>query len=246
MLFPKSSRKDWNVIYDRPWTYKCVNSVTSTEQMEIQTENQTQKDDQKNTAKEKPKKQKKHNSLVMYRDSFGNALVPFMAQEYQKGYFTKEVPYDLSLVDACKADDVVIELAQRQIPTLLEGIPYMMAPGVTFDQDVEEITQTKATMEVEKVPGTDEVLRIFGETDERWTDDDSEIYISMYGKKNLLMYEAFPAVYDPMDEKADRAYSYGAYINTSSMPSDHYQIEVITKKNGSYYTTGFLGKYVVT
>lgn len=246
MLFPKSRKKDWNAIYDRPWTYEYVNNVTSTEQMEIQTENQTQKDDQKNAVKEKQKKQKRHKSLVMYRDSFGNALVPFMAQEYLKGYFTKEVPYDLSLVDAYKADDVMIELAQRQIPTLLEGVPYMMAPGVAFDQDVQETGKTAATMEMREVTGTDGVLRISGETDKRWTDDDSEIYISMYGKKNLLMFEAFPSVYDPMDEKADRAYSYGAYIDTSSLPRDRYQIEVITKKDGSYYTTGFLGKYVVT
>ncbi len=244
MLFPKSTKKDWNVIYDRPWTYEYVNSVTSTEQMEIQTENQTEKAGQKDSVKEGHKKQKKHNSLVMYRDSFGNALVPFMAQEYSAGYFTKEVPYDLSLVDTHKADDVVIELAQRQIPTLLEGVPYMMAPGVAFDQDVEETGQTTATMETEEV--TEGVLRISGETDKRWTDDDSEVYISMYGKKNLLMFEAFPSVYDPMDEKADRAYSYGAYIDTSALPRDHYQIEVITKKDGSYYTTGFLGKYVVT
>ena len=244
MLFPKSSTKDWNVIYDRPWTYEYVNSVTSTEEMEIQTENQTEKDDQRDLANEEHKKQTKHKSLVMYRDSFGNALVPFMAQEYQKGYFAKEVPYDLSLVDAYKADDVVIELAQRQIPTLLEGVPYMMAPGMAFDQDVEETGQTTATMETEEV--TEGVLRISGETDKRWTDDDSEIYISMYGKKNLLMFEAFPSVYDPMDDKADRAYSYGAYIDTSSLPRDRYQIEIITKKDGSYYTTGFLGKYVVT
>lgn len=244
MLFPKSSKKDWNVIYDRPWTYEYVNGVTSTEQIEIQTDNQTEKDDQKDSAKDRDKKQTKHNSLVMYRDSFGNALVPFMAQEYQKGYFTKEVPYDLSLVDAYKADDVVIELAQRQIPALLEGVPYMMAPGVAFDQDVEETGQSTATMETEEVTGG--VLRISGETDKQWTDDDSEIYISMYGKKNLLMFEAFPSVYDPMDDQVDRAYSYGAYIDTSALPRDHYQIEVITKKDGSYYTTGFLGKYVVT
>ena len=122
----------------------------------------------------------------------------------------------------------------------------MMAPGVAFDQDVQETGKTAATMEMREVTGTDGVLRISGETDKRWTDDDSEIYISMYGKKNLLMFEAFPSVYDPMDEKADRAYSYGAYIDTSSLPRDRYQIEVITKKDGSYYTTGFLGKYVVT
>ena len=125
-------------------------------------------------------------------------------------------------------------------------ISYTLGRDVITDQDVEEITQTEATMETEEVPGTDGVLRISGETDKQWTDDDSEIYISMYGKKNLLMYEAFPSVCDPMDDKADRAYSYGAYIDTSSMPADHYQIEIITKKDGSYYTTGFLGRYEVT
>ena len=48
-----------------------------------------------------------------------------------------------------------------------------------------------------------------------------------------------------MDEKADRSYSYGAYIDISSMPSDNYRLEIITKKDRNYYTTGFLGEYVI-
>lgn len=229
MLFPKSTKKDWNMKYETKNTYHYVNRVESTEQIEIKTDND--KGNGKN--------------ILMYRDSFGNALVPFMAQEYQKGYFTKEVPYDISLVDSEKADDVVIELAQRQIPTLLEGVPYMMAPGISFDEDVKDTSKTNATMTVDEVEEADNVISIYGEADKRWTDDDSEIYISLYGKKNLLMYEAFPSVYDPTDAEADRAYSYGAYIDTSSVPKDNYQIEIITKKAGSYYTTGFLNKYVV-
>ena len=59
------------------------------------------------------------------------------------------------------------------------------------------------------------------------------------------MFEAFPSVYDPMDKKADRSYSYGAYIDISSMPSDDYRLEIITKKDRNYYTTGFLGEYVI-
>ena len=118
----------------------------------------------------------------------------------------------------------------------------MMAPGVSFDKDVEEIKGTTATMETEKQDG---VLRVSGQTDPRFTDDDSPVYISFYGEKNLLMFEAFPAVYDPMDEKADRSYSYGAYIDISSMPSDNYRLEIITKKDRNYYTTGFLGEYVI-
>ena len=235
MLFPKSSKKDWNVIYSKKQDYRYTNKVVSTEQMEIRTEN-------KSVDSSAGGKKTKHRNILMYRDSFGNALVPFVAQEYKKGFFTKEVPYDLSLLSQSKADDVVIELAQRQIPTLLEGVPYMMAPGVSFDKDVEEVKGTTATMETEKQDG---VLRVSGQTDPRFTDDDSPVYISFYGEKNLLMFEAFPSVYDPMDEKADRSYSYGAYIDISSMPSDDYRLEIITKKDRNYYTTGFLGEYVI-
>lgn len=235
MLFPKSHKKDWNVIYSKKQDYRYTNKVVSTEQMEIRTEN-------KSAGEFRGDKKAKHRNILMYRDSFGNALVPFMAQEYEKGFFTKEVPYDLSLLEQSEADDVVIELAQRQIPTLLEGVPYMMAPGVSFDKDVEEIKGTTAAMETEAQDG---VLRVSGQTDSRFTDDDSPVYISFYGKKNLLMFEAFPAVYDPMDEKADRSYSYGAYIDVSGMPSDDYQLEIITKKDRNYYTTGFLGEYVI-
>lgn len=225
MLFPKSSQLDDNIIFENEYTYQYVNEVESTEQIEIETVNPARKE-----------------SLVMFRDSFGNALLPFMAEEYGTGYFTKEIPYDVSLFLDYKADDVVIELAQRQIPSLIEGVPYMIAPGIAFDGDVEETEHCDATMETENLDG---VLRVSGELDRALLDDDSDIYISMVGEKNLLMFEAFPAVYDAEDESADREYSYGAYIDTEEMPEDIYQIEIITKKGETYYTTGFLREYVV-
>lgn len=225
MLFPKSNQFDDNIIFENEYTYQYVNEVESTEQIEIETVN---------PAREK--------SLVMFRDSFGNALLPFMAEEYGTGYFTKEIPYDVSLFLEHKADDVVIELAQRQIPSLIEGVPYMMAPGIAFDADVEETETSNATMETEDLDG---VLRVSGELDPTLLDDDSDIYISMVGENNLLMFEAFPAVYNADDEKADREYSYGAYIDIEEMPEDTYQLEIITKKGETYYTTGFLREYVV-
>lgn len=220
MLFPKAGVLDENVIYQREHSYKYVEPVKSTEAINIETE-----------------RKKKKKSLLMYRDSFGNALLPFMADEYGSAYFTKEVPYDLSLIDAYMPDDLVIELAQRQIPTLLEGIPYVMAPLRSFDDDVDEADHTTATINMEDQDGCH---LIYGEADETLMDEDSDIYICFNGEKSCVMFEAFPAVADPTDEKASRSYSYGAYIDDSVLEKESYQIDIITKKGKKYYSTGFL------
>lgn len=66
--------------------------------------------------------------LVMYRDSFGNALVPFMAQEFEKSIFSRAVPYNLDMISDEHADFVVIEIAQRNIDTLSTRAAIMQAP----------------------------------------------------------------------------------------------------------------------
>ncbi len=54
----------------------------------------------------------KQHSLVMYRDSFGNALAPFLAQEFGAAYFSRSTPYDLTLVELEDADFVILELVE--------------------------------------------------------------------------------------------------------------------------------------
>ena len=74
-------------------------------------------------------------SLVMYRDSFGNALLPFMAEAYGSAYFSRAVPYQLFLdLPAHQADALVIERAQRFMPDMAANPPLMPAPMLTDDQ----------------------------------------------------------------------------------------------------------------
>ena len=56
----------------------------------------------------------KEGSLVMFRDSFGNALLPFMADAYSSAYFSRGVPYQMSEVDEKNADTVIVERADRK------------------------------------------------------------------------------------------------------------------------------------
>ena len=104
MLFPKGHKKDSNIKYLREHTYKVTSKINDVTAITYETESK-----------------EKNNSIVMYRDSFGNALIPFVADEYKNGYYTKAVPYDWQLPEEKEADTIVIELVERHIPSLIEG-----------------------------------------------------------------------------------------------------------------------------
>ena len=69
-------------------------------------------------------------SLLMFRDSFGNALVPFWSTVFESSAFSKLVPYNLPAMNQVKADAVVVERAERHLPYLAENPPIMVSPRV--------------------------------------------------------------------------------------------------------------------
>ena len=58
-------------------------------------------------------------TLLMYRDSFANNLLPFMATKYANATFTKMIPY----ASYSGADSVILERSERQIHYLCEEAP---------------------------------------------------------------------------------------------------------------------------
>lgn len=76
-------------------------------------------------------------SLLMFRDSFGNALLPYMASSYGHASFTKLVPYNMSTSALRGVGDVVVERAERHVSTFATQAPYLPAPereGVVHDE----------------------------------------------------------------------------------------------------------------
>lgn len=70
-------------------------------------------------------------SLVLYRDSFGSALLPFMAEGYGSAYFSRSVPYPVAIdMQATGADTVVVERAERFLPEMASNAPLVPAAQV--------------------------------------------------------------------------------------------------------------------
>lgn len=111
MLFPAGGEKDvqyypaqgWRFTYDRP--------IRSAEDQLINTSCDGQS-----------------GRLLMFRDSFGNALHPFMAESYGAACFSRAMPYDLSLLAQEGADTLVIEIVERNVAWLATRAPILPAP----------------------------------------------------------------------------------------------------------------------
>ncbi len=74
-------------------------------------------------------------SLLMFRDSFGEALIPFMAETFGKAKFSRLLPYDLAA--AADYDAVVIEMGERNLPPFYEQAPRMPAPEAAAPDDAQ-------------------------------------------------------------------------------------------------------------
>ena len=216
MLYPMGNKKDDNIIYNKKHNYKVVSPMKRVTDISIKTENND-----------------KNGSILMYRDSFGNALIPFVADEYHSGYFTKAVPYNWTLQDSNNADDVVIELVERHISHLINEAPIMEAPQRLISSPVKETEDNKTTLEIGEM---DEYLPISGKIDKNYISDDGKILVRFKNESSSYIFEAFPAPVYKVDN--NNGYCYGLYLNIDKIKSAVYDIDVITQKNDKLYSSG--------
>ena len=67
-------------------------------------------------------------SLLMFRDSFGNNLYPYLADSFDAALFSRSMPYRLDLVSQREADFVAAELVERNLRYLIQNVSVMPAP----------------------------------------------------------------------------------------------------------------------
>lgn len=67
-------------------------------------------------------------ALLCFRDSFGRALYPYLADSFAEALFSRQPAYDLTRIDELGADAVIIELVERNIARLITEAPVFPAP----------------------------------------------------------------------------------------------------------------------
>lgn len=210
MIYPSAVRPEEETYYDRSWGYQYQNDVADHMDSWIETSNP-----------------QKEGVLLMYRDSFGEAILPFLADEYEKAYFSRLVPYYLNQMTKYKPDTVVVERAERNISAFAIDIPVMESPLVENIAALEK--QTNTTLEI-KENGAYLIVR--GEIDENYMEPDSEIYVSVSdaGRGDIKTYQAGYTLTKDGDGNG-----YLIYLARDSLPFEWLHVNVILESNKRNY-----------
>jgi hypothetical protein len=155
--------------------------------------------------------------IVMFRDSFANALIPIISGSFQNGSYLRQFPYDMTAAAAYDPDCVIIEIAERNLPNLLDKAPVFISEPLPGDYFTGLETKTIET-ELKAVQNNDAV-KISGSIS---SPDIYEIYVRVRAPGHNNIFEAVSP--DPED---DSVTDFSLIMDKSVLPEGDLDIEVI-------------------
>lgn len=217
MIFPAAPHPEYNYYYGAEERYEYVTATTSVEDALIRTKNPDAT-----------------GSLYMYRDSFGNLLLPFFASAYGTATFTKSFPmmldYDLR---SNRPDTVIFEIAERNIDWFISTPPIMEAPVLDASglnvQDGGQIDVDVAPCEYSPL-----YLVLSGVLDTGELDSSSVIGVFVVGDDGEgTLYEC----YNYLTSEGDDGFL--AYLDASRYAGQsQLTVSVVLQEDGGYRTLG--------
>ncbi len=178
MLYTLYGKKEANYKYEIDWNFTYGEDFKSVEDSWIETSGG-----------------KGNGILLMYRDSFGNTLIPFVADQFKEAYFTKATPYGLERYMEEKNPNVVImEKVERNIWDIITAPPIISSPvaeklvGVTPEDGVDltgvissDGDNSGVEVEISSLIFDNNYYKISGSLPEALMDEEGDIIIRLDG-----------------------------------------------------------------
>ncbi len=210
MVYPKSAVPEWNLTYEKEYTYQYVSDFESVEDAWVETGNE-----------------KGQGSLLMFRDSFGNTLLPLMADVYKKAYFSKSVPYPVEeYMTEYHPDTVIAEKVERNLDEFAKEPPVMTGLPVKLEEQP-EVKETKTTFSAGESEYDMSYLKLGGVLDPEYVKKDTNVFMSVACAGQEQSYEAFTV----SDETTDNGYL--LYLSRELISGDSLEVSVITETEGN-------------
>ena len=164
-------------------------------------------------------------NLLMYRDSFGNSLLPYMAEAFSQATFSKQVPYPMTDLINSSPDIVIVEKVERHLPTLGSVPPLMSGLRRTLSEEpvpAESDTAVRLTKE-------GSYWKLTGVADEKYLDTDSRIFVEVGDGANSGVYEAFCV--DAAVNGRSSDYGFILYLSEIMLDGSSFDVRVIAEGN---------------
>ncbi len=210
MLYPKGGEPEWDYAYQKEHNFTYQADIISVEDAWIETENKSA-----------------DGTLLMYRDSFGNSLLPFFADAFSNGYFSRAVPWDIENdMESCKPDVVVCERVEREVSEFAKIPPLMEGPAVTLEREVWRMGQgMSADIEITESENNMDYWKVSGVLEGQGCNKDTQIYIRVLQGEEAKVYEPFFLTTEASD------YGYCLYLKKEHLLGKA-TVEVIVGQDG--------------
>lgn len=211
MLYPAEEAKDMQLHNDYEFKYEYTSRFRGLDDISITTSNPDSE-----------------GNLLMYRDSYGEAILPYMAEMFETAEFSRAVPYNLQNVS--DGDSVIIELVERNLGNLLKSAPVMeAAPLGILDISAEMGDSTNAVIKTAESNG---MTHIYGILPESFFEGESRrILVEAEGTS----YEAFTCFEDSLlDEYEYSPCGFSLYLPQGTN-TDNIRITVLNENGRAVY-----------
>lgn len=220
MLYPSGTKKDKQIYYDYNQEFTIDSKNNSFEDNFVKTTNPY-----------------KEGTVMVFRDSYGNSWSQFVAQEYNKGYFSRESGYNISYLNEYQCDTLIIEITERHLSSLQQYPPILSAPIREFS-DTPKTVKNDVTMETYDFGN---YIKVNGSLDKNYTDSNSKVYIKVNDDNKFFFVEATPSSFT--NGNKETSYGYCAYIDKTLISSNNSTFEVVTQKNSEFISSGIVSNY---
>ena len=225
MIYPSGAEPEYNDYYGAEERYTYVTDTKSVEDGRIETVNPDAA-----------------GRLYMYRDSFGNALLPFFAAAYGDATFTKAfpmiLPADLANPDKPAPDVFVMELVERNLDWLITRPPVLISPELSWYQ-LAATQQNSIAAEAKPCVYSKDYIQFSGEVDSALLADGDVLYVAVTDSAgNTATYEC----YGMRGEEGRTGFL--AYAHAEDYPAEGALELSVIKQSGTEFTQ--LGSAKVT
>ncbi len=208
MLYGVAAEPEWNYYYDIEQLYTHKIPMQSVEDPLLMTENP-----------------EGNGNLLIFRDSFTNAMLPFFANAFANAVFTRGQPYAVeTYMKTSKPDVVIIEVGERGNFVLGYQPPVLTGAATKLDGTVSPAGANNSTLVFAKYANDTNYYLAQGFIDGHTN------YTDVYLCVNGVYYEAFTVT----DTENSNDYGYMLYLNKTLLTDKNVEISVVINENGQY------------
>ena len=216
MLYPATRMRDMQQDYGIQKLYDSARPIRSLEEMKIETTSESGS-----------------LQLLMFRDSFANALIPIMSNEFAAATYSRALPYDYALLTE-QTDVVILQIVERNLPELLLFAPKLSAPLAEI-----VVPEQAAAMDCDIAIAYDAAhIRISGiaKPQDYQQSGSYDIYVRLTTGDNSQVFVPFPildrSVYEGQEAQANSAFT--LRIDKSYLSAKEYAVQIIVFDGAQY------------